>query len=527
MKSFSKRDLFKVGLASTAALAASLSMFDSAKAAAPAIPPPAPISLYQPNIVAPATVRQVTNRTGISNLISGSNTKINGRSWQMAYVPVSALKVCVPNYYVSSATSGVETTPGGSVSVHIAVEYPHGTFTDLKWGGSTPGTVTALSNGCTDLTSLGFTIPAYAKFRINYFLDWTIGSGKAIYSSWANACDRGNGDEFAIGTALTDNSGNDTVLGTSPANCWFPGAVMAQSDRSVWWLIGDSIVAGVNDMLGDPSGGRGLLGRAAAMLSPNLNFGVPGDRANWYAANGTLRTQLAATAGATSVLLELGVNDLFGASRTTDNLLTDRATIRANAAAAISGIHVFDTTITPETTSTDGWNTTVNQTTVQVGANNYRAQFNDFLRGIASYGAPTTCTLNATTSVTGCTAMTVTTAAPGMYANSAGNIPANDVITAVNQYAGTFTLTSAATTSGSFAVTFQWPSLSTTWPTTSAGTIDIARLIECASNQPNVLVANGGVWCPGYVGQTDGIHPTSFTHIQVEQLLMNQLAVLR
>jgi hypothetical protein len=478
--------------------------------------------------VAPATIRQVTNRTAIPTIISGSNTIINGRSWQSAYVPVTALSVCVPNWYVASSTSGVETTTGGAVTAHIVVEYPRGTFVDLTWNGATAGSVPAMTTQCTDLTALGFTIPAYVKFRVNYYLDWSGGAGKAVYDSWSNACDRANGDEFTIGTVLADNTKNDTVLGAAPANCWHPIAVMALSDKSVLLLTGDSIVAGVNDMLGDPSGGRGLLGRAAAYLGPQLNYGVPGDRANWYAtgSNGTLRTAAAKTAGATSVLLELGVNDFFAASRTADNVITDRATIRTLLTTAIPGIRVYDTTVTPETNSTDGWNTTANQTTINVSANNYRAQFNDFMRGLVGYGQPTTCTMNATSSLTGCTGLTTTTGTNGMYAVSAGNIPANDVITAINQYAGTMTLTSAATATGSFAVTLQWPTMSSTFPTSSAGLIDIARLVECAVNQANVLVPNGGTWCPGYVGQTDGIHPTSFTLIQVEQLLMNQMGVL-
>ena len=516
----------------SAALAFALGVLQ-ALAGAPPIPPSAPLSLYQPNIVTPATVRQVTNRTAIPSIISGSNTKLNGRAWEMAYVPVSALKVCVPNYYVSSGVSGVETSPGGSVVAHIAVEYPTGTFKELTWTGASTGTVTALSNGCTDLTALGFTIPAYAKFRINYFLDWSGGAGKAVYGSWSNFCDRANGDEFTIGTALTDHTLDDTVLGANSGNgqvtnCWQPGAVMGLSDRSVWWLIGDSITAGVNDMLSDPSGGRGLLGRAATLLGPTLNYGVPGDRATWYAANGTLRNQLAALAGAKSAVLQLGVNDLFSGARTADNVLTDRATIRTNARTAIPGINVYDTTITPETTSTDGFNTTANQTTVGASANNARAAFNDFMRQGGPFNYTATCTTTASsTAVTGCSALTTTTVANGMNATSA-NWSGNNAISAVNLYAGTFTLASNATTGSSVTVTFQWPTFTTTWPLANyAGLIDIARLVECAPNQASVLVPNGGVWCSGYVGQTDGVHPTSFTHIQVEQLLMNQLAVLR
>lgn len=497
----------------------------AAYAAGPPMPSAPPINLYQPNITGSATVRQVTSRTAIPMIISGSNTQISARSWQVAYVPVSALQVCIANYYTGSSVSGVETTSGGTATVHIVVAYA-GSYVDLTWGGLTSGTVSALTNGCTDLTALGFTIQPFSRFSINAYITWS-GGGKAVYSSWSNACDRANGDDFAIGTALTDHTKDTASLGANPANCWHPAAVMALSNRSVWWLEGDSIVAGVNDMGADPSGGRGLLGRAAAALGPTLNYGIPGDRAQWYAANGTLRTQLAALAGATSALLELGVNDFYSGARTADNVLTDRSTIRANNAAAIPGLKTFDTTVTPETTSTDGWNTTANQTPVSATGNNTRAAFNDFLRGLGSFIFNGTCTTTASSaSVTGCTGLSVTTVANGMNATSA-NWSGSLSISAVNQYAGTLTLSGNATTGSAVGINFSWPTFTNSFPTTSAGLADIARLIECSPNQAAIQVANGGVWCPGFVGQTDGIHPSHFADITIQQLLTNQLAVLR
>lgn len=487
--------------------------------------------LSQPNISGSNTVRQVSNRTMFPSIISGSNTRASARTWEMNYVPVSSLQVCIANAYVTS-TNGVETTSGGPVTAHIVVEYPHGTFKELTWSGNSTGIVPALSSGCTDLTKLNFTIPAFAKYRINAFLDWSAGSGKVVYGSWSNICDRANGDEFTVGTSLTDNTMNDTVLGnnvsTAAAICWQPAVVAAPSNRNVWWIIGDSIAAGVNDMLGDPSGGRGILGRALATLGPQLNYGVPGDRAQWYAvsANSSIRTSLAIAAGANSAILQLGVNDFYANGRTVDNVLTDRATIRTNIT-ALAPINVYDTTVTPETTSTDGWVTTANQTPSNVTSNQSRTAFNDFMRvgGTPTYSQ--TCTLNTSTSVTACSGLTTTTVGNGMVVNGT-NIPSNDAISAVNQYAGTFTLASSATGSGATTVTFTWPTFTTTWPLANwSGLIDIARLVECATNQPTVLVANGGVWCPGYVGQTDGVHPTSFAHVQIQQLLTNQISVLQ
>jgi len=124
------------------------------------------------------TVRHVTNRVGIANQISGSNTQIQARCWQISYEPISAIKVGFANWYVSSVTSGVETGCGSDCTVFMSLEYPRGTFTRLTWaGGATSGTVTNGTTGETDLVALGFTIPAFAWFRIAAFATWT-GAGR-------------------------------------------------------------------------------------------------------------------------------------------------------------------------------------------------------------------------------------------------------------------------------------------------------------------------------------------------------------
>jgi hypothetical protein len=507
-----------------AAILAALFCATQAFADAPSIPPS--YVAIPPNIATagPATVRQVTPRTAIPNAVSGSNTQGGGRSWQIGYVPISAIKVCYANWYVNSTVSGVETGAGGVATVRMTVEYPRGTFTVLTWGGSGSGSVADKATGCTDLTNLGFTIPANTWFRINEDANYASG-GHVVFSNWSNVCDRaGVGDEYNGGASGYGHTQDDTVLGAGAANCWHPAAVMALSDRAVVGIVGDSIPAGVNDMTSDPSGARGL-GRAFALQMPQINNSVPGDRANWYVttANSALRTSLLATAGVTVIVNELAVNDFFAGNRTADQVLGDLITISTNIRSALPGIPIFHTTTTPETTSTDGWVTTANQTTVGVANNNSRMAKNDFQRGVTSYTATCSAT-NSSTALTGCSGLTTTTVGTGMYASGTG-FPASDALTAVNQYAGTATLTSNFTgTTGSVSTTFAWPTFTTTWANWQAasnGLIDIARIGECAPNQTNVLVANGGVWCVGYVGQTDGTHPTTFFWLQVEQLMMN------
>lgn len=318
--------------------------------------------------------RQVTNRTFVPSSISGGNTHNAFRIWQMAYTPITKITIAMPNWYVGSATSGVETGGGSSMTCLLSVEYPAGTFTRITWGdgGQTSGVIADGDTGYAAMT-LPFTIPAFARFRICGDCTWT-GAGRAVSVSWSNACDRGNGDEYMVG-AGADQTLNSTVLGSGLPNMFGPIAVIASSDRGAWAVIGDSIYAGVNDTVFDPSGGRGIVGRPLAKNGPHLNMGVPGDRATWYAANSTKRRAVMTAAGVTSCILGLGVNDI-GNARTAANILADRATIRA----FFSGLPVFDTTITMNTASGDVWKTASGQTIGNAGQNTERVSFNTTLR---------------------------------------------------------------------------------------------------------------------------------------------------
>lgn len=318
---------------------------------------------------ATSSLRQIGNRVGIFNQKSGSNTRAGFRTWQVNYVAAAPV-VCFWNGYSNSALSGVETGTGGVMSLKLYLEYA-GVVTPLTWGGAATSSIANNAIGCTDTAPI--TIPAYAKYRLCG--DMQMGSGGTVPSSgWSNSADPGNGDEYQVGTSA-DFCATGTALAKTAATAIYPQLVLGQSDRTVWAAIGDSIVAGVNYTQPQVSGGRGILA-AMAEAAPVLNYGLPGDRATWYATNSAIRRQMIGMAGATSAVLELGINDITS-GRTAAQLLADRATIRG----LLPSLTFYETTVMPTASSSDTptFKTTANQTVA--GSSSVRTSFNGSLRG--------------------------------------------------------------------------------------------------------------------------------------------------
>ncbi len=140
--------------------------------------------------------------------------------------------------------------------------------------------------------------------------------------------------------------------------------------------MGDSIA--YNSALGSSFGyiEKGLDGHYGL-----INTSSPGDRLYWYLAGRRTYSKFADD-DATTAIVEYCRNDM-GDGRTAAqmeaNLLT-LWTTRHNA-----GQRVIQTTITPNTTSTDSWATTGNQTVANAGVEAHRVSLNNWIRA----GAPT------------------------------------------------------------------------------------------------------------------------------------------
>lgn len=485
-----------------------------------------------PGLAPPASMRQVVSRTLFPTQHSGTLTQ-TWRAKQTAYVNISAIQYCEANSYYSSGTAA-EIVGGSTRTKHRWIEYPLGTWTQLTFSGSTTGTDASGVVGCSDYVALGFTIPAFAQYRIVGDDTWAAGGG-ALTVGFSNVCDKtGNmPDEYQVGIASGANS--DTPLtNVNGAQCYLPQAALAISDRAVWGIVGDSLALGTNDYGGDPTGTHGLYARALAQLGPVCDYGSNGDQAVEFAVttNAIARLQLLTLCNPTAILDTYGVNDIFTAAQTPDQIVTSQATIVTNLKAVVSGVKVYDTTITPKTQSSDGWNTTANQSQSATTADNNRKRYNDFKRGVAANGTisnagtwtAASCVMNGTTTVTSCAGLIATNVSTGM-AVTGTSIAANTTVSAVNLITGAITLNQNASGSSTSTLTFVWPAMTSTWPTTFNGTVDTARVLEGATYAAAGPYVNGGVWLPGLTD--DGLHGKTAANVALGPLFQSLAATQR
>lgn len=154
--------------------------------------------------------------------------------------------------------------------------------------------------------------------------------------------------------------------------------VTPEAVRSVG-LIGDSLNMGYLDTVADFHQ-KGYLVRGVEYEDVRYRR-IPqgGDRLQfWAGSNAAKRTAL--VQGCTSVIVSLGSNDVAN-SRTLAQLQAD--SLSAWTTLGAKGAKVYQCTITPKTTSTDGWATKANQTPV-FAAGGVRDTYNDWLRTGAS-----------------------------------------------------------------------------------------------------------------------------------------------
>lgn len=189
----------------------------------------------------------------------------------------------------------------------------------------------------------------------------------------------------AVGTVdLVDKNVTTETTLAAGTRAPMPSAVLglpvsSETVRSVA-LVGDSLNMGYLDAVLDFHQ-KGYLARGLEYEDVRYRR-IPqgGDRLQfWSASNAAKRIALAQTA--TSVVVSLGSNDVAN-SRTLAQLQADG--MAAWTALGAKGAKVYQCTITPKTTSTDGWATKANQTPV-FAAGGVRDTFNDWLRAGASY----------------------------------------------------------------------------------------------------------------------------------------------
>lgn len=203
-----------------------------------------------------------------------------------------------------------------------------------------------------------------------------VNAGESVPTNYSGSSGQGEG-------YVGDNKTlyNSTAIGALNGNVTTAAAIIGTVTKPTVSiaLIGDSIMNGFKDYSYQGFGYRFCTENGFA----HLNMGFPGERASSVAKNGK-RIRQVLLPYVTHAIVEYGVNDLINGA-TTASLLADMQRMWDHLSKL--GIVVFQTTITPYSSSTDSFATLENQTVAvnagfTGGANSKRSIVNRALKAV-------------------------------------------------------------------------------------------------------------------------------------------------
>lgn len=335
-------------------------------------PPSSRISGLASALVPIAGHTFVSRDQGATNLSNGSDTQMHTRTKHLALSSCFGIDVVYANSYNFGGTPTNNPDPitvrsGFEVGgIFYPVWFPNGSRDALiEPGGFVVGR-------CAIPLTVGDLFFSRTKVSVSAGgLKWPIGLGDSMNGA----------DEGAVGSAVNSDL---TLSGSITANSnsgYYPWAIFGKATiPSVSILVvGDSIAAG--------KGGVLVAGKGAGWIAEAFPTNVPWLRAapmsgetsgQWSVASGSGIQRLIAMVGVYNrALVTYGINDITG-GQTFSAVQTRLTNLWAQLRSM--GCKVYQTTITPVTTSTDTWATTANQTVT--ATNGIRTQVNDWIRGM-------------------------------------------------------------------------------------------------------------------------------------------------
>lgn len=280
-----------------------------------------------------------------------------------------------------AGTSNTEMDAWNDIVVGAAVEL-NGTVMPVTFGGKRR---TTISPGGTVVSDpIGIDVPKGATMSTRTFVE--VGAGQFFPLGNIPQQSSGEGNNYATptGADLTSTgSASLTGVATGGPYAFGPSAILAQvidPDKPVVGIVGDSIANGT----GEVSAAQG--GFIQRSLGNNYSFqkvAYPGEAllSGWAAPNGLNRRRrvaLMALCGVTHIITDYTVNSLG-----TTTLQVDAAAVWVSLA-RVATQGVYATTLTPQTTSSNGWTTAAGQAVADATKEGRRLAFNAWLRD----GAP-------------------------------------------------------------------------------------------------------------------------------------------
>ena len=258
-----------------------------------------------------------------------------------------------------SGTANTEQNGANDITVRAAVEPAGNLVIPITFGGNR--TVVISPGGTVISDPVGIEVTKGATFSTRTFVQVSTGQTFPINNIPTASSGEGNNYGTTVGADLTDvGAASLTGIGTNQL-VFGPAAILGQvidPDRPVIGILGDSIFNGT----GDSSFAFGGLAQRA--LNNNYSFQkvtFPGEPlTGWLGSSGygdtrCRRVGLLALVGCTHIVTDYTVNSLATTTIQADAVKAWRVM------AKIAPGQVFVTTLTPQTTTTDGWATTGNQ----------------------------------------------------------------------------------------------------------------------------------------------------------------------
>lgn len=340
--------------------------------------------------VTAAYLGQVATRSYIPQTPVGGLQQMMSRSYHFARDTISSMQLVLY---------------GESTSTHTtAIEYPVGTFTQVKFGGAVQGTFPV--GGMLVSDSITVSIPKNSKFFVRQYHVAPTNNGITT-----TAIDTTNGDSITYGASgVIDQTMGGTVSNSGGSVMLYPAAIIGMTKLPSVYCTGDSRCRGLYDTPGDT--GEIAQSIAAAGFA-YINGGRDSQKAQSF---GTLFPNDATLMNYCShVINQMGINDLNG-GRTSAQILADLQSMRNLAPTK----PWYQCTIIPDTTSTDSWVTTANQTVV--ASNAQHVLLNQAIRAVPSWatGIFDTCSALESSQDSGLWAAPPIISTDGLHENPAG-----------------------------------------------------------------------------------------------------------
>lgn len=330
---------------------------------------PAQKAAFQSSVSgAGATVRQIATGCAVNDSVYAPFQQTMSRSHHRARSGVSRFRLVYAAW--AATNNGVETPVGGAQTYRASVVV-RGVITRVTFGGAVDGVCASGE----EVQSDWIEVPL-ANGEGFHVLTWTSCAAGIVFSGI-----RANtliGERHTGGVTATDRTGTDAAYSDAGGGLVRPLAIVGLSAAPAVWLAGDSKQRGITDtVVGAGTNGCGEFGRVVEPTYGYTNAGRSNEQVQGaMAANGYTRRFRVMSAYFSVCLSNYGINDCNSAS--------GAPTIYSSMIAFCTevqtrGLRFAQATISPQTTSTDGWVTTGNQTAASSNAK--RVPLNNLIRG--------------------------------------------------------------------------------------------------------------------------------------------------